>query len=184
MGLVDDHDWVWGQVRRYHELSEQHTVCHVLDHGVLGGVVFKADRVTDLLSQLNPHLLTDSCCNTHSCHSPRLCTTHLPPQSVPLFVEILGKLGGLTRTRLPYHDDDLVVSDETHKLLSILKNRQRLLYYLHRTLLGLHFRQLNLSFWPPAFTRTLALWIATSLHLLLLGPVDNVFLDEVDRVIH
>jgi hypothetical protein len=48
--LVNDHDAVWTEVRFGEELSQEHTVRHVLDHSPLTCAVLKSDAVPHLVA--------------------------------------------------------------------------------------------------------------------------------------
>ena len=58
-------------------LSQQHSVSHILDDGLLSSAVLEPDTVADLLAELDLHLLTDPFGHTHGCHSSRLSAAYL-----------------------------------------------------------------------------------------------------------
>ena len=45
------------EVRLSERLSEQDTVRHVLDHGLVGGAILEPDGVSDLLTEFYSHLI-------------------------------------------------------------------------------------------------------------------------------
>ena len=48
VGLVQHDNGVLAQLRVYQALSQQHTVCHVLDHSLGAGAVLETDGVAHL----------------------------------------------------------------------------------------------------------------------------------------
>lgn len=48
MSLIKHNDWILLQIRVNQALSQQHAICHVLDHSLLGCYIFKSDSVTNL----------------------------------------------------------------------------------------------------------------------------------------
>ena len=140
MSFIDNHRRVSAQRGIGHELPQQHTISHVLDDGVFGGVVFEPDGVADFLPDFDVHFLGDSGGNGHGGDSSGLgASNFFVVLSVAEFVKVLGELGGFSGTGFADHDDNLVVVDELHEFLAVLENGQGLLDKLHGVLFGLFF---------------------------------------------
>ncbi|KAH3685282.1 hypothetical protein WICPIJ_003756 [Wickerhamomyces pijperi] len=107
--FIENNHRVLLQVVVLHGFTEQHTIGHVLQHGLVGGSVLETDVVTNLLPQLHIHLIGNSGGNRHSSDSSWLSTSHLGALQVWQIVvqHELRNLGGLTGTCL---------TDENHNL--------------------------------------------------------------------
>lgn len=65
---------------------------------------------THLLTEVSPHLFTDSLGHRHGGHTAGLGASDHPIVRVAVFMQVLGQLCGLSTPCLPNHDHDAVVS--------------------------------------------------------------------------
>lgn len=72
-------------------------------------VYLSFNKLPHLLSEVGAYFFTDSLGHTHGCHSARLSTAHHTVLGVPILVQVLGKLGGLSTACLPNDDHYTVV---------------------------------------------------------------------------
>ncbi len=121
--LVDDEGVVGQQQRIGLRLGQQDAVGHQLDRGVLGQTVLKAHLEADHLAQWCLQFLRNSFGNTAGGNAAWLGVTNqlaarrgltvgqrvgVVAQTAAHRQRNLGQLGGLARTSLATHDDDLV----------------------------------------------------------------------------
>ncbi len=86
-----------------------------LDSCSVASTVLKSNGIANHASQLDLHLLANSFGNTHGSNPSWLCTSNHAELRIPFFIEELGKLGGLPRSGLTYHNHHLVISNDAHK---------------------------------------------------------------------
>ena len=86
-------------------------------------MVFKTNRITNLLSKPNIHFLTNTFCYTHSSHPSRLSASYFTSFGKTFPVKILGYLSSFSRTSLTDNDEDVIVTTGLNKLFFVLKNR-------------------------------------------------------------
>mmetsp|Transcript_15732 Transcript_15732/g.52661 ORF Transcript_15732/g.52661 Transcript_15732/m.52661 type:complete len:620 (+) Transcript_15732:595-2454(+) len=82
VGLVQHNTRVALEERVVHGFSEEHTVCHVPEDRVRSCQILETDGVTDLLPELNIHLLSNTPGNTHCSDPSRLCACNAPDLAV------------------------------------------------------------------------------------------------------
>ena len=115
--LVKHDDRILRAQRVNETLPLQHTVRHVLDAGFGARAVLETDRVPDLLAQPAANLLSDTLRDGHGGDTTGLGTPNDAKRAVPIFVQELCKLSGLSRTGLTDHDDDCRQRLEQHSIL-------------------------------------------------------------------
>ena len=91
MSLVNHDGRVRSQIRVGQEFPKKHTICHVLDDGLVGCAVFKADTVAAFLPEAHAHFISDASSHTHGCYASRLrACYHLSPFCVSRLMKKLG----------------------------------------------------------------------------------------------
>lgn len=86
------------------------------------GQVATIPRMSLKRSRLTVHLIRHSLCHAHSCNPSRLGTSHhLSPQHGQIRVtHKLGYLRRLARSRLTFHNGDLILAEHREELLHLL----------------------------------------------------------------
>jgi translation initiation factor 6 (eIF-6) len=120
VGLVEDDGTVARQVVVVHGLAQQHSVRHVLQDGVLARLVLETNAVSDLLAELDVHLLGHTLRNGHGSDTTGLRAGNHLGVLVGEVVEEheLRNLRRLSGTRLTDEDEDLRLLVELEELIS------------------------------------------------------------------
>jgi len=124
MRLIDQDARIFAQHEVVLYLLHEDTVCHKLDFGRIANVgVVEANLVAYLFTELCVELVTDTVGETDGGDPARLCnayhrvhlstTVELPGAHLLSFIDKLGDLGGLARSRLTAHN-------RHHKVFNIL----------------------------------------------------------------
>ena len=66
MCFIDYHTRITSKIWFGENLSQKHTISHVLDNSLWVCAVFEANRVTHFMTELHIHFVSDSCCNAHA----------------------------------------------------------------------------------------------------------------------
>ena len=124
VGLVQHYATVLGQVPIYESLSQQHTVCHILNDCFAGGEVLKTNGVAHFFTKFDAHLLTYSLRHTHCGDSSRLGTAYLSYSAVSCFEQVLSDLGSFTRPSLADNYQDFVGFNSIDELVFVCEDRE------------------------------------------------------------
>lgn len=119
VSFINNQCWITFQIRFHHKLSQKHTVSHIFDDCAFTCVILKSNRISDLFSDFASHLLTDSCCYTHSCDPSWLGASDLSPFSISNLMQILRQLSSFSRACLSNHNNNLIVFNQSQKFTPI-----------------------------------------------------------------
>jgi hypothetical protein len=77
MGFIDDESTIASKVGLRQEFTQEHTISHIFEDGLVARAVFETDRVPNLIAHSGAYFLCYTRCNTHSCNTTRLSATNL-----------------------------------------------------------------------------------------------------------
>mmetsp|Transcript_13302 Transcript_13302/g.32568 ORF Transcript_13302/g.32568 Transcript_13302/m.32568 type:complete len:241 (-) Transcript_13302:1651-2373(-) len=130
--LVEHDEGVPLQIWVLQHLAHQHTVRHILDHGVPGSLILKPDAVTHFLAEATTELLRDTLRDRHSGNTTRLGAANNAARSETCFRQVLRDLRGFSASRFSNHHQYLVVNDRVQQRCAQFEDGQSLPLLLDR----------------------------------------------------
>ena len=133
MCFVDYQCRVSCKVRFCQELSQKHTIRHILEHCFVASAILEPDRIANLIANFGPHFLCDTCSNRHCSYATRLRTPNLLTAScVAGFMKVLWQLRRLSRTSFGHDNEHLMFFNRVKEFLAIGIDWERLASLLDR----------------------------------------------------
>mmetsp|Transcript_29865 Transcript_29865/g.76712 ORF Transcript_29865/g.76712 Transcript_29865/m.76712 type:complete len:232 (+) Transcript_29865:1716-2411(+) len=178
VGLIDQHHGIACKIWFCQKLAKQHTIGHVLHNCLVRRTILKTNTVSDLVANLDSHLLRNTRRHRHCCNTSRLRAPNLTLGRVAGLVQILGQLRGLPRPGLADDHHHRVLLDLLKQLVSVSVDRQRPTVILQR--LGL-FHQVLLGPRITLVSRDIVVMLVIRC-LLILRRAVHLHLYEFDAV--